>query len=86
MLTSSDMNIYCGLPGSAKVSYGPCPHVGLNPNGIQLSITSSLLTPCGESFRMRFQKARQGSPGNHPSIRPKSSLLLEMDNIAIKSV
>jgi hypothetical protein len=31
MLTSSDMSLYCGLPGSAKVRYDPCPHAGLNP-------------------------------------------------------
>ena len=29
---------------------------GMNQNGIQLSVTSSILIPCGESFRMRFQE------------------------------
>jgi uncharacterized protein DUF4166 len=29
---------------------------GKDLNGIQLSVTSSLLTPCGESFRMRFEE------------------------------
>ena len=30
--------------------------VGFDLNGIQLSVTSSILIPCGESFRMRFQE------------------------------
>jgi hypothetical protein len=30
--------------------------LGVNQNGIQLSIASSILIPCSESFRMRFQE------------------------------
>src|SRR5882672_3781687 len=58
------INAYWGQPGIlATVSTSTCTrrtmreihNIRVNRNGIQLSVTSSLLIPCGASFRMRFQ-------------------------------